>query len=758
MNTFRNCSRHVALLSALLLAALAAGCNSSNSAPAPTVTAVAPLDHATLVVTDNTLISATFSEPIAAMSGAATFSVTCAAPCVSPTGTVAQNSTNSTATFTVAPSSNLAPLTLYTVTVSGVTSLATGVALATPFVWQFTTGAAPNSTLAPTVTGEAPVDGATGVPINELVISAAFSVPMASLSGAATFKLTCASPCISPAGTTLSLDSTQSIALLSLAAGSTLAPSTLYTATITGATALSGLAMTAPFKWQFTTGSAADTTRPRVALTEPLTTNPGPTSGVPSNAAITAVFTQDMSPATISSASFTLTCATPCVSPNSAVTYNVGSRTAVLTPDAALTVGATYTATITTAATDLAGNALAGDQASLPAASDYVWMFVAAAPGATADVSVVSTSPKAGASSVCPGAAINATFSVPSGLRIDAATVNSATFTVTGPAPELTSVVAASVVLDAATGTIATFTPHSALIDGDTYTVAISGGVDGVKDLAIPANVMASNFTWEFTVGAATGNCVAPIVLASISPAGTFGGTAGMTNQGILTVVNGDIGTIATAPTSITGFHDTAGDVYTETTTNVGTVNGTIFTCTHSTTGPTSAAPNAANCKIATQARLDAQAAYLQMKGLPRGADPGGNLGSLTLAPGVYTAPAGSFLIQGGDLTLDAGGDANAVWVFQMASTLTVGGPGAAAPQSIILAGGAQAKNVFWQVGSAATINAGGGGTMVGTIIAADGAAFSTAGNTTIVTLNGRALSLGASVTLVDTVINVPGP
>lgn len=47
---------------------------------------------------------------------------------------------------------------------------------------------------------------------------------------------------------------------------------------------------------------------------------------------------------------------------------------------------------------------------------------------------------------------------------------------------------------------------------------------------------------------------------------------------------------------------------------------------------------------------------------------------------------------------------------------------------------------------------------MVGTIIAADGAAFSTAGNTTIVTLNGRALSLGASVTLVDTVINVPAP
>jgi hypothetical protein len=47
---------------------------------------------------------------------------------------------------------------------------------------------------------------------------------------------------------------------------------------------------------------------------------------------------------------------------------------------------------------------------------------------------------------------------------------------------------------------------------------------------------------------------------------------------------------------------------------------------------------------------------------------------------------------------------------------------------------------------------------MVGTIISQDGASFSTAGNTTIGTLNGRVLSLGASVTLVNTVINVPAP
>jgi hypothetical protein len=159
------------------------------------------------------------------------------------------------------------------------------------------------------------------------------------------------------------------------------------------------------------------------------------------------------------------------------------------------------------------------------------------------------------------------------------------------------------------------------------------------------------------------------------------------------------------------------------------------------------------------QARADALIAYNALVAMPGGPDPGaGNLAGLVLVPGVYTAAAGTFMIQGGDLTLDAQGDANAVWVFQMATTLTVGGPGAAFPQSVILVNGAQAKNVFWQVGSAATIDAAGGGTMVGTIISQAGAAFSTAGNVAIVTLEGRVLSLGASVTLVDTVINVPAP
>ena len=243
-----------------------------------------------------------------------------------------------------------------------------------------------------------------------------------------------------------------------------------------------------------------------------------------------------------------------------------------------------------------------------------------------------------------------------------------------------------------------------------------------------------------------------------------------MTNQGLLTVINGDIGTTAVS-TAVTGFHDAGpGCIYTETPLNVGFVNGKIYTAPPPPTvacpteGTGTAAPPAGTFGIATVARADALAAYNALVALPPGANPGANLSGLTLAPGTYTAPAGSFLIQdglpgpAGDLTLDGQGNANAVWVFQMATTLTVGGPGAAFPRSVNLINGAQAKNVFWQVGSFATINAAGGGTMVGTIISQAGASFSTAGNVRPVTLNGRVLSLGASVTLVNTFINVPAP
>jgi hypothetical protein len=142
-------------------------------------------------------------------------------------------------------------------------------------------------------------------------------------------------------------------------------------------------------------------------------------------------------------------------------------------------------------------------------------------------------------------------------------------------------------------------------------------------------------------------------------------------------------------------------------------------------------------------------------------------LGGRTLAPGIYYSVAGpgapaSYQITTGDLTLDAQGNANAVWVFQVASTLLVSspaGPLLTVPRTVLPINGAQAKNVFWYVPGGATINT--GSNMVGTIISDASTTFGTAksGNPVIVTtLNGRALVLTAGATMVGTRIIVPAP
>jgi hypothetical protein len=608
----------------------------------------------------------------------------------------------------------------------------------------------------PAVTTTVPANGVTGVAVTTAGVSVNFSNPIAPLGGAATLTVTCAAPCANPTGTT-GLDATGRIATFTLTPGTLLAPGTLYTTTVTGARDLvTGAPLPAPFVSTFTTAVGTDITRPRVASTFPATTSPGPTTGVPANSAVAATFTEDIAPASVNSASFTLSCAAPCTAPAGSVTYVVGNDTATFTPAAPLAVGTTYTATLTTAVTDLAGNSLAGNQAALPAPSNYVWSFTTVGATAPANLVLQSSNPAAGSTTACTNSPVNATFTVPGGGRLDPATVNASTFTVTGPASA--NVAPSSVVLDADTGRIATFVPAAPLVAGTVYVARIRSGTSGLRDLAVPGNTLPADATFSFTAAA----CVAPVSafpLRSVSTYGAFGGSAGITNQGTLTVINGDIGTTGVS-TLVTGFHDAGpGCTYPETPLNRGTVNGLIYTAPPP---PTPACPSegtAVTSARAAQARADTLTAYNQLAALPGGPNAGGgNLANLTLAPGVYTAAAGSFRIQGGNLTLDAQGNPNATFVFQMASTLTVGGPGAAFPSSIVLANGAQAKNVFWQVGSAATINAGGGGTMVGTIIAQTGVTFSTAGALAVTTLNGRALSLDPAITLVNTVINVPKP
>ena len=230
--------------------------------------------------------------------------------------------------------------------------------------------------------------------------------------------------------------------------------------------------------------------------------------------------------------------------------------------------------------------------------------------------------------------------------------------------------------------------------------------------------------------------------LGAAAAFGGFGGSSGVTSCGA-TKITGDVGTTA-ASTLVTGLTDQngLGDAYSPAGCP-GIVTGTIITDVPP--------PGTAEKKVIADAvALATNAAYLDTSpaSRPGGFDPGaGELGALTLAPGIYQSAGGSFAITLVDLTLDAAGNADAVWVFQTASTLIVG-----TGRSIILAGGAQAKNVFWHVGSAATIN--GGARMVGTIIADSGVTFPGGG----ATLDGRALSLVSAISFLDTTVNVPSP
>ncbi len=561
------------------------------------------------------------------------------------------------------------------------------------------------ATLGPMVTAVAPVNNATGVPINNTIITAAFSEPMAPMTGGGTFTVTCAAPAVSPTGT-VAFDATNRIATFTLAPATTLAPLTLYTATVTGAKSLStGLALASPYVWHFTTGVTPDTTRPRVTLTVPATTTPGPTTGVPLNTAITATFTEDMAPATITGTSFTVTAAAPSVSPAGTVSYSVAARTATFTPATSTTLvaGTTYTATITTAATDLAGNALAGNQAALPAASNYVWTFTTAA-AVVNPPTVILTVPADLATGVALNSSVNATFST----AMDPLTI---IFTVQTSGSPLGTPLLGAVAYDT-TLHIATFTPTSALAPSTSYTATITGAKDLAGNALVPGLVPNP---WTFTTG--TGLAPGGVALGSAS---TFGimATSAITNTGAATMINGDV---SLDPGTSNGLLPVQ-------------VNGTIHI----------------NDTVSAQARADLLIAYNYAKTLPPGTtiSGGADLGALYplgIPPGTYTS--GSTMLVATPVTLDAGGNANAVWIFQIGSSLTT-------TASITLANGAQAKNVFWVPTLDGTVGV--GTIFYGTIVSGRDVTAKTGA-----VINGRILAgatLAGTIALDTNTVNVPAP
>ena len=556
--------------------------------------------------------------------------------------------------------------------------------------------------LPPTVSASSPANLATGIPANLTAITASFSQPVAPLTGSASFTVTCAPPGVNPTGT-VSLDPTSQIATYT----TSLAPGTLYTATITGAQSLiTGLPLASPYAWTFATAATASTTLPRVALTVPATTLPGPTTGVPTNTAITALFSQAMAAATFTPASFTVTTAAPGQNPAGTVTYSVGAMTAVFTPSAPLAANTTYTATLSTAATNASGGPLAGNQAALPASSNYVWSFTTGSTPATSAPTLTLANPADQATDVALNASVGATFSA----AMNPLTLTTATFTLQPSGPPVGPALTGAVAYDALTR-VATLTPSSPLAASTTYTVTISNAATDLNGNPLTAGAVPN--PWTFTTGTST--LPGAVALGSAS---TFGlmATAAITNTG-LTVINGDVD--LDPGTSMTGFPP-------------GIVNGTVHL----------------NDAVAAQARIDLLTAYNYAKNLAPGTTiPGGaDLGALYpngIAPGTYTS--GSTMLVATPLTLDAGGNANAIWVFQIGSSLTTGA-------SLTLTNGAQASNVFWVPTLDATVGV--GTTFYGTIVSGRNVTAVTGA-----TINGRILAgatLAGTIALQTTTVNVP--
>ena len=309
-----------------------------------------------------------------------------------------------------------------------------------------------------------------------------------------------------------------------------LAGNTTYTATITsGAEDLAGNALASPFTWSFTTAVAPDTTAPIVSTTDPANA----AIAVAVNKKIAATFSEAMDPATINTATFTLRQGGTLVA--GIVTYAAVGTTATFTPASNLAPLTTYIATIS-GARDLAGN---------PLLNTFGWSFTTGATPDTNRPTVIGTFPIPGATGVATNQGINASFSE----AMDPATINTATFLVSGPgATRVTGVVGY-----AANSKVATFTPVNNLAANTVYGVTIT---TGVKDLA--GNALASPFTWSFTT-AATAAGQPPVALGSAAAFMVLAGST-VTSTGA-TAVNGDLG--VSPGTAVTGFPP-------------GLVNGTI--------------------------------------------------------------------------------------------------------------------------------------------------------------------------------------
>lgn len=469
-----------------------------------------------------------------------------------------------------------------------------------------------------------------------------------------------------------------------------LQPNTVYTAKIaSGVLGHDGSRLVDAKTWSFTTGTQVDTTAPVIISTSPAAGD----KGVYINRLITATFSEDMAATTLNGTTFTLKQGAAVVSG----TVTVAGVVATFRPSTNLGVSTEYTATITTEARDLADNALAVTK---------TWSFNTGDASDVTAPAVLTTDPADGSFDIAANRSLSATFSE----AIDQTTIVYGTFTLMQGTTRVLGTLTSS-------GSVATFTPNTNLALNTLYTATLAGGV---KDLA--GNASNVGKTWSFTTGAVLAKGPAPLILGT---AGNFVilSKAGITNVAT-SVITGDLGTSPITGASIVGLDCVQ-------------VVGKIYQV-----DPTGPACAQTDSVYLTTAIGDMEIAYADAAGRtsPDGTELGaGEIGGLTIAPGLYKW--GTDVLISNDVKISGG--ASDVWIFQIARDLKQ-----ASGMRMILEGGAQAKNIFWQV--AGEVSLGTTAHAEGTILSGTLIALKTGA-----VMNGRALAQTA-VTLESNTVHIP--
>jgi hypothetical protein len=431
-----------------------------------------------------------------------------------------------------------------------------------------------------------------------------------------------------------------------------LAVNTRYTAKIsTGVLNAAGTALGAEYIWTFTTGSSADTSAPTVSAIAPA----DHATDIVRSDNISATFSESMDSSTITAANFSV--AAGALQTAGVVTF--AGNTATFDPSADFAEGTVYTVTISTEVKDLSGNALA---------SEKKWSFTTdgapVVPDTTAP-SIISVYP----ADLALNRARDCNFEVVFSEDMDSATLVAANVTLFAGAVSVPGVVSYS-------GKTATFNPSANLEFDTCYTAKVNVLV---TDAA--GNALASAKEWTFST-----------VKSGIGPSAVSLGSSGkyaiLAKTAISTipasVITGNIGLSPYAETYMTGFSQTKATGYSTSTQVIGVMHAADMT------SPTSL--------ILTTAVSDMETAYTDAAGrvTPDFVDlHTGAIGGKTLAPGLYKWNTSVSILS--DLTLSGG--ENDIWIFQISGDLALSNA-----YNVFLSGGAQAKNIFWQVAGTATM------------------------------------------------------